>query len=775
MATIQKVCVIGSGVMGSGIAAHLANAGMSVLLLDMKQDGFGKKNALAEEAIERLLKTDPAPLMHKSKADLITPGNIENDLEKIKEYDWVIEVIVEKLEVKQALYAEIEKHRGPQTLISSNTSTIPLQSLTEGRSDAFKKHFMITHFFNPPRYMRLLEMVKGKETDAQAFDRLKEFCDRTLGKGVVVCHDTPGFIANRIGTYWLQTALNAAIDQQITVEEADAILGKPMGIPKTGVFGLLDLVGLDLMPLIGKSMMKALPATDPYAKGFREHDILTKLIADGYTGRKGKGGFYRLRKEEDKKIKEALDLNTGQYRRSQKPTRLASLDVAKEGLHRFFNVEDKGSVYGWTVLSEVLCYAANLVPEIAPTVQDVDEAMRLGYNWKWGPFELLDKLGSAWVAEKLKSQGRAVPALIDKVGEGTFYKIENGQIYFYDLSGTYKPLVRPEGVLLLRDIKLRSKPLLKNASASLWDVGDGVVCFEFTTKQNSVDLDLMSILDQSIDLVEKDYKAMVIYNEGAHFSAGANLGLALFAANVGAWDLIAQLVAKGQQVYQRLKHSGFPVVAAPSGMALGGGCEVVLHSNAVQAHAETYIGLVEVGVGVVPAWGGCKEMLHRWLNEAKRPGGAMVAIGKVFETIGTAKVAKSADEAKDFMFLRPCDAITMNRDRLLADAKAKALSMVSGYQAPDHVSFSLPGSMARVGMNMAVKGLVKAGKATPYDEEVAKKLSVILSGGDTDITDQQSEEDILKLEREAFMDLIHDPRTLARMEHILEYGKPLRN
>lgn len=772
---MKKVCVIGSGVMGSGIAAHLANAGIEVLLLDMKQSGFGKKNSLAEDAIERILTTDPAPLMHKSYAKRITAGNIEDDLKDIKDYDWVIEVIVERLDIKQDLYAKIDAVRSSNTVISSNTSTIPLHNLIEGRSESFQKHFMITHFFNPPRYMRLLELVSGAKTDPAVKDRVWDFCDKTLGKGVVVCHDTPGFIANRIGTYWLQTAMLTALEQGITVEEADAIFGRPMGIPKTGVFGLLDLVGLDLMPLIGKSMKAALPASDPYVTSYEEPAFLVKMIADGYTGRKGKGGFYRINREGGGKVKEALDLQTGTYHPAEKSPRLACLDVSREGLKRFVTFGDRGSKYAWSVLSKTLHYAASLVPEVADNIYAVDEAMRLGYNWKYGPFELIDKLGPAWFAKALKDDGQTVPALLEKVGQGTYYKIEEGKAYYFTTSGSYEPLPRRPGVLLLKDIKLASKPLLKNGSASVWDIGDGVLCFEFTSKQNSIDMDIIDLLDQTIQLVDKSYKGLVIHNEGTHFSVGANLGLALFAANVATWELISELVEKGQRVYQDLKHSKFPVVAAPSGMALGGGCEIVLHSNAVQAHAETYIGLVEVGVGLIPAWGGCKEMLRRWMHEAKRAGGAMVAIGKVFEMIGTAKVAKSAAEAQEMMMLRESDVITMNRDRLLYDAKQKVLEMAPNFTPPEKIEFNLPGGVARVAMNMAVKGFVKAGKATPYDEEISKKLAFILSGGDTDITDKEKEEDILRLEREAFMTLIQDNRTLARMEHILETGKPLRN
>jgi len=774
MTTIKKAAVIGSGVMGAGIAGHFANAGIPVLLLDIPQKGFGKKNSLAEGAIDRLKKSDPPALMHKKNAKLITAGNLDDDLKKLKDVDWVVEAIVEKKDIKQELYQKVEAHLPAHAVLSSNTSTIPLSELVENMSDDLQSRFMITHFFNPPRFMRLLEIVKGEKTSTDVLDRIKDFSDRSLGKGLVDCNDTPGFIANRIGTFWLQCALLEAIDRKITVEEADKLMGRPMGIPKTGVFGLLDLVGLDLMPLIGTSMKNSLPESDEYCQMFREPELLKNMIADGYTGRKGKGGFYRINKESGKKVKEVINLQTGEY---STPTevRLGCLDVYRDSLQRFFNFKDYGAEYAWSVWSQVLCYAARLVPEIADDIYAVDTAMKLGYNWKFGPFELLDKIGAEWFAQKLQSEGRAVPEILQKVGAGSFYRIEDGQRQYFGVDGEYHDVPRRQGQLLLGDIKLNSKPILKNASAKLWDIGDGVVCFEFTSKQNSIDADILELLQKSIAVVEKDYKALVIHNEGSNFSVGANIGLALFAANVGVWSLIEQMVATGQKTYQALKYAPFPVVSAPSGMALGGGCEVLLHSDYVQAHAETYTGLVEVGVGLVPAWGGCKELLTRWMVESSRPAGAMVAVAKVFECIGTAKVAKSAAEAQEMLLFRPGQGITMNRDRLLFDAKSKALELAENYKPPQAQELALPGAVARTAMKMAVKGFVKSGKASPYDEEIAQKLSVILSGGETDIMDKVDEDRLLELEREAFMTLIHNPKTLARMGHILDTGKPLRN
>lgn len=770
---IKKVGVIGAGIMGSGIAAHLANAGLDVLLVDMPQAGFGKKNDLAEQAIERLKKSDPAALMTPNAAKLIRPGNLEDDLEKLSACEWIIEAIVENLEIKQGLYQKLETILKPHTIISSNTSTILLHELLKDRTPSFQASFMITHFFNPPRYMRLLEIVRSSQTDPHKVQAVKLLADIKLGKSIVECHDSPGFIGNRIGVFWLQLAVLEALKQGIKVEEVDVLFAKPIGIPKTGVFGLIDLVGLDLMPLIGKSMRKALPPEDAYCQLEQETPLIQKMIAEGYVGRKGKGGFYRLNYESGAKVKEALDLTTGAYNPVVK-VKVAALENTSS-LKDLLSYPDRHGKYVWSVLSQLLCYVATHAHEISDDIIAIDTALKLGYGWKYGPFELLDKIGVAWFVQKLKEEGREAPAFLEKAGAHSFYRVQEGKLHYLTFEGTYQEIQRLPGQLFLSDIKISSQPLAKNSSAAVWDIGDGVVCLEFTSKMNSIDLEIMKMITKAIEIVQKDYKALVIYNEGQNFSVGANIGLALFAANCAVWPLIQQLVGDGQQAYKALKYASFPVVGAPSGMALGGGCEILLHCDAIQAHAETYMGLVEVGVGLVPAWGGCKEMLGRWLHHHDRPGGSMVAIAKVFEMIGTATVAKSAFEAKNLLFIKDHDDIVMNRDRLLAAAKQKALDLAQDYQPPQEYRYSLPGSVARVALSMAVKGFVKAGKASAYDEEVSKHLSSILSGGEVDIMESQGEEEILKLERDAFISLIKNPKTLARIEHILATGKPLRN
>ena len=772
---IQKVAVIGAGVMGAGIAAHIANAGLPVILLDIVPEGAENRNIIAEGAIAKLLKVQPAAFMHKRNAKRVTAGNIEDHLELLADVDWIVEAVIERLDIKQNLYKKIDAVRKPGSLVSSNTSTIPLALLTEGMPDDFCKDFMITHFFNPPRYMRLLELAGGKSTRPEALKIMADFCDQKLGKGVVSCNDTPGFIGNRVGIYWLQCAVLEAIDGGLTIEEADAVVGKPMGIPATGVFGLIDLVGLDLMPHILKSMMETLPENDAFHSVNSVPPLVEKMIETGYTGRKGKGGFYRLNREGGKKVKESINFSDGEYSTSKKPS-LASVRAARKGgLRALVEYDDKTGQYAWRVLAKTLSYAASLVPEIADDIQAIDQAMKLGYNWKFGPFELIDKLGVEWFCNKLESEGMAVPELLRTAAGKPMYRVENGQLQFFCLDGGYKAVERSDGVLLLSDIKLGSKPIIKNGSASLWDIADGVVCLEFHSKMNTIDPQILGMVQKSLGIVQKDYKAMVIYNEGSNFAAGANIGLLLFAINIAAWPEIRNMVQQGQQVYKNLKQARFPIVGAPSGMALGGGCEILLHCDAIQAHAESYIGLVEVGVGLVPAWGGCKEMLYRWQSNPKHPKGPMPAVAKAFEIISTATVAKSAEEAKSLLFLGKDDDISMNRDRLLADAKAKALSLVEGYSPPEPYEYRLPGLSAKVAMEMAVDGFHKSGKATDYDVVVSNELASVLSGGNTDMSETMSEDDLLALERQHFVKLARQSGTIDRIEQMLEKGKPLRN
>ncbi len=791
--TIQKVGVIGSGVMGGGIAAQIANAGIPVVLLDIKPQEAKNGTDLAAAAVQKMLKTDPAPFMLPENAKLIETGNLEDDLGLLGDCDWVIEVVLEDLKVKHATYDKIAAHAKKGAIISSNTSTIPLAKLIEGCDKAFAQNFMITHFFNPPRYMRLLEIVAGGDTAAKAVETIRAFCDVRLGKGVVMCNDTPGFIVNRLLVYWIQAALNEAIKRGIDIETADAVMSRPLGIPKTGVFGLIDLVGVDLMPYLSGSLLETLPGDDAYRTLHQDYPFIAQMIEAGYTGRKGKGGFYRLDPDaKGKKEKQALAIdpatfNESQYKAATRP-KPAAAAAGKKGPRAVLESDDDAGRYARAVMLKTLSYAASLVPEIADNIAAVDEAMRLGTNWKMGPFEMIDALGPAWLAAELEKEQIAVPTLLQQIGDGTFYKAEDGVQHYFGTDGKYHQLERPEGVLLLRDLKLAQKPVMKNGSASVWDIGDGVLCFEKTSKMNTFDKQIFEMIGKVIAHIGDGtgaHKALVFYNEGSAFSAGANLGLALFMINIAMWPQVEEFIAGGQRAFMALKYAPFPVISAPSGLALGGGCEVLLHSDHVQAHAETYTGLVEVGVGLIPAWGGCKEMILRfqarqkaqhnnvWFSPANDPMGAP---RKAFETIGLASVAKSAAEAQKIGYFRDSDGITMNRDRLLYDAKQAALRLAENYEPPQKAEeIRLPGPSGKYALDMAVADLRKSGKATPYDVVVSGHLATVLSGGEADWTKPLSEDELVALERREFVKLLHNEGTMQRIEYMLDNGKPLRN
>lgn len=775
---IEKVAVIGAGVMGAAIAAHVANAGIPAVLLDIVPEGAENRNMLAEGAVTTMLKTKPAPFMHKRNAKLITTGNLEDNLDLVADCDWIVEAIIELPNLKQDLYQKLEAVRKKGCVVSSNTSTIPLKTLMDGMPDSLQQDFAITHFFNPPRYMRLFELVKGEKTRDAAIEDLRQFADVALGKEVVDCYDTPGFIGNRIGIYWSFVAIKSAFDLEMTVEEADAVCGKPMGIPNTGIFGLGDLTGIDLGPKVNQSMLNELPDSDPFCQEYDDNHpmvaTISKMIDEGYTGRKGKGGFYRINKEGGKKTKEARNLKTGDYAKAQKP-RLASVKAARKGLQALVETDDVGGKYAWTILSKVISYAASLVGEISDDIIAIDSAMKTGYAWKYGPFEQLNQMGNQYFIDRLAAEGMPVPEFLKKVGDRPLYKEEGKDALYMTAEGEYAVVPVAEGAWMLADIKRGNEPLMSNKGASIWDLGDGVACLELHTKMNAIDQDIVTMLGQASKLDKKGFKALVIGHDGDNFSVGANVGLALFAANAAMWPVIENSISEGQNALMKLKYAPFPVVAAPAGMALGGGCEIVLAADSVQAHAESYMGLVEVGVGVIPGFGGCKELVMRAMNNKKRPGGAMPALSGVFEAISTAKVATSAAEARDMMILRPGDEVTMNRKRVLADAKKKALALAENYEAPEKQEANLPGPTAAAAFDMAVSGFVTMGRATAYDAVVSGQVARVLSGGDTDMTETVTEKKLLQLEQEGFMTLIKNHKTLDRIEHMLTTGKPLRN
>ncbi len=774
---IQRVAVIGSGVMGAGIAAHCANAGCEVLLLDIVKEG-GDRSAIAKAAVQQMAKSNPEMLMHKGNVKLISAGNIEDDLDKLSEADWVIEVIVENLGIKTSLYASMSEHIGPDTIVSSNTSTLPRSELVEGMSSEMTSRFLITHFFNPPRYLPLLEVITSPEVDDSVTERLCSFADERLGKRVIMCNDTPGFIGNRLGVYFIQRAFKATIDHGFTVEQADAMLGRPLGIPKTAVFGLMDLVGIDLSVHVIESLISHLPEDDPFHDivGTGE-DIIQEMIADGYTGRKGKGGFYRLNKEGGKRVKEARDLTTGEYAPADRKAAFPSARMGKQGLGPLMDYPDEGAAFVSDILLDSLAYAAHLVPDVTDDVHSIDSAMKAGFNWKRGPFEMMDSIGTASMVERLEASGRSVPPFLTTAADnGGFYSIEDGEIQRLSPDGSMVAVDRPESTLTVADLKRRGKPLKRNGSASIWDMGDEILLVEYHSKMNAMDPMNIEMLVNAVDLAESEgWKGIVIGNDGSNFCAGANLGLVLFAVNLAAWKDVEDFIAAGQDTYQAVKYCEVPVVAASAGMCLGGGAEVLMHCDAIQSHAESYIGLVEVGVGIIPAWGGCKELMGRLRDFGLVSEGPMGPVMKAFEYIGTAQVAKSAEQARSMGFLGPSDGITMNRDRLLADAKARALELSSGYEPPEPRTYNLPGPTGRTALELAVRDLALSGQATPHDVVVTNELAWILSGGDTDMTETTEEDDILTMERQAIGRLGRHEDSLARMEHMLETGKPLRN
>jgi len=769
---ISKVAVIGAGVMGASIAAHMSNAGISVYLLDVVLKNNRNRNQIAETAIKQLTSVQPAAFMRPANARLIIPGNIEDHLDKVAEVDWVIEAVVEDPVIKKNLYQKLNLLCVPDTVISSNTSTLPLSVLIEGLPETFTRRFFISHFFNPPRYMPLLEVVLGSMTEPERVKPVLKFADYQLGKGLVYCKDTPGFIANRIGVYWLQCGMTHAMAMGLTIEQADAAL-QPFGIPKTGIFALLDLVGLDLMPAIMVSMKKALPESDAFQQMSHIPELVNEMIAKGYTGRKGKGGFYRLNTAGGKRIKESIDLKTGDYHTSLKSLDTDDSEKSRASLQALLLDDDVIGDYRWQVLSKTLCYCAEIFSDIAHNITDIDKAMVLGYHWQWGPFELLDELHIDWFVKRLESEGRAVPellkqklALYDRSKRTTSYLISSGQ---------YKAMITPPGVLSLSDAKQQNSAVLENSSASLWDLGDGVVCLEFHSKMNALDFDTLSLIRQSIDKIRQEFVALVIYNEADNFSVGANLTLLTTAIKRQSWHEIEVMITEGQKTFGALKYAPFPVVGAPSGLALGGGCEVLLHCDAIEAHSELYMGLVEVGVGLIPGWGGCKEYLHRCLHKTRKTMGPMPAIIKGFNTVAMAEVSRSAIEAQERLFLSSTDGITPNRQRLLNNAKVKALALIEGYQSSEPPVFSLPGLSAKVTLGIALRGFQLVGKASHYDVVIGNQLAKVFTGDDCDITGIVTEEQVLDLEMKGFMALVKQGETQSRLEHMLSVGKPLRN
>lgn len=803
MMRIQKAAVLGAGTMGAQIAAHLANAGVPTLLLDIvpptltaEEQAKGLtlasrvvRDRIARAGLEAAKKAKPAAFFIPDKAALVSVGNFDDDLAKLKDCDLIIEAVVENLEIKRSLFERVEQHRRAGSIVASNTSGIPIQLLAEGRSDDFKKYFLGVHFFNPPRYLHLVEIIRTKWTEPEVSCFLFGFLDQRLGKGVVPAKDRPNFIANRIGTFGALYTIKTMLDDGYSIEEVDKITGPAVGRPKSATFRTFDLVGLDVFTHVIKNLYEALPEDEERAM-FVVPDVLASMVQRGLLGNKTSGGFYQKQKDETGKTQIwTLDTATLDYRPSEK-VKLPSLDMAKniepatERIKALTWAKDRVGAFLWKTLSRTLSYTARRIPEIADTVVEVDRAMRWGFGWELGPFELWDALGVEKSVARMKEEGARVPDNVEQMlatGATSFYKKQDGKLFYFDFAaGNYVPLVEQPGVIVLTSVKDKKGVIKKNAGASLIDLGDGVACLEFHSKMNAIGGDTLQMLKSALGEVDKNFLGLVVGNQGTNFCVGANIMLMLMEAQDENWEDLDMMVRVFQNSTMSLRYSPKPVVVAPFQMVFGGGSEMVLHADRVRAAAETYIGLVEVGVGIIPAGGGTKEMLVRALDSI--PKGADDAdpfpfVKRAFETIALAKVATSAEEGRSLGFLSGDDTISMNPDRLIADAKKEVLSLAaSGYVAPqqrtDVLALGLP---ALSTLKLGIHQMKRAGYISDHDAEIGTQLARILTGGDLDHPTRVSEQYLLDLEREAFLSLIGQRKTQERMAHMLKTGKPLRN
>ena len=793
--------------MGARIAAHFANAGLPCYLLDivpreltaeetrkgLTLESPAVRNRFAQAGIEAAKKSRPAAFFVADFARLITPGNFEDNLAWCGDADWIIEAVTEDLEIKRNLLARVEQHRRPGAMVTSNTSGLPIHLVAEGRSEDFQAHWAGTHFFNPPRYMKLVELIAGPKTKPEVLAALDEFCDRRLGKGVVVAKDSPNFIANRIGTFSMLNALRLMAELDMTVEEVDACTGPAIGQPKSATFRTADLVGLDVLAHVVRNIYDTVPK-DESREIYKLPGMIEQMMKRGWLGEKTGGGFYkRVKKGGGENEILTLDTKTMEYRARQK-AKFASIEAGKmiddtrERLRAFVGpilegkVVDKAARFIWNALSETCLYAARRVPEIADRIVEVDRAMRWGFNWELGPFEIWDTIGVEPMALMLKMIGKPMPPSVTSLlasGKKTFYESAGGHTSYFDLaSASYKPVEEPAGIIILKSLHEQSKVVEENSGASLIDLGDGVVCCEFHAKMNSIGGDIVAMLHAGLKRLHSDFDAMVIANQAVNFSVGANLMLLLVSAQEEEWDDIHMAVRQFQNVNMAIKYAPRPVVAAPQGMALGGGCEISLHAARVHAASELYMGLVETGVGLIPGGGGSKEMLIR-ANEHAAGGEDLDlfhAMKPVFEAIAMAKVGTSAEECRALGYLRPSDLVAMNRDRLVADAKETALAMVrAGYHPPAPARIRVLGEEFIAAAKLAIHQMLRGEYISEYDALVARKLANILAGGPLSAPQIVSEQYVLDLEREAFVSLCGQRNTQARIAHTLKTGKPLRN
>ncbi|REK59095.1 MAG: 3-hydroxyacyl-CoA dehydrogenase [Geobacillus sp.] len=790
---IQKAAVLGSGVMGSGIAAHLANVGIPTLLLDIVPRELTKeeeakgltlehkevRNRLANQALQKLLKQKPAPFMSKSNLALIETGNFADDFHRLAEVDWIIEAVVENLEIKKSVFAMVDEVRKPGTIVSSNTSGISIETMAEGRSEDFKKHFLGTHFFNPPRYLKLLEIIPTKDTDPEVVSYMKTFGEEVLGKGVVMAKDTPNFIANRIGTYGLLVTVREMMKGGYSVGEVDSLTGPLIGRPKSATFRTLDVVGLDTFIHVANNVFEKVEGEEKEA--FRVPDFMKAMLEKGWIGSKSGQGFFW------KQGKDILELNyeTLEYEPRKKLTTPA-VEASKQAkklndkLKALVYADDRAGTFLWKIIAPVLLYSAKLLGEIADDIVAIDRAMKWGFGWELGPFEMWDALGVEQSVRKMQAEGLDIPSWVtDMLAAGFpfFYKSEKGQVFYYD-RGEYKPIHENPKVIHIKRLKEQRDVIKKNSGASLIDLGDDVALLEFHSPNNAIGTDIVQMINYALEEVERNYKGLVIGNQGKNFCVGANLAMILMEAQDDNYFEIELAVRQFQQAMMNIKYSTKPVVAAPFAMTLGGGVEVCLPSSRIQAAAETYMGLVEVGVGLIPGGGGNKELYIKYLNSL--PSGVHFDLqqvaNKVFETIALAKVSGSAAEARELNFLNQRDGITMNSDHLIHDAKQAVISLYDqGYRPPVRKKVPVVGETGYAAMLLGAQSMYHSGYISEHDLKIAKKLAYVIAGGKVPYGTEVDEQYLLDLEREAFLSLVGEPKSQERMQHMLVKGKPLRN
>ena len=777
---IRKVAVLGSGVMGSQIAAHCVNAGLEVLLLDLKSDDPKRPNKIAEESLKKITKIKPAAFAIPDFAGLVKTGNFDDDLTKLADYDWICEVVIERMDIKQQLLSKIDAARSEHSIVSSNTSGLPISEISSTCTSSFKKHFLGTHFFNPPRYMHLLELIPLSETKDDVLETMTLFFDRVLGKGVVYCKDTPNFIANRIGVYSMASLLPYFFNGDFRAEEIDLLCGTISGYSKAASFRTADIAGLDVLAHVASNLYPAIPQ-DEEREVFNLPEGFLNMVQNGSIGNKSGQGFYKKVQTKTGREFHVINPDSLEYELQEKPKFEIIADAKKisnlaERLNFLVNHDSREGKFIWEVQRKLMLYAANRIPEISDSIEAVDRAMKWGFNWEMGPFERWDAIGINEAASRIKEDGFTVPVLIQEM-------LDAGITRFYEDGKVYDPISKSMVGIPLQSSKeitknsvYSGKPIIENKSAALHDIGDGITLFEFKTKNSALNSELVNSLEESLSVVEKDYEGMVISHWGSNFAVGADLMEAITKYQQGDINGVYKTVDDFQRTAVSLRYAPFPVVVAPFGMALGGGAEFILYSDKVVAHHELYMGLVEVGVGLIPAGGGTTELLKRAMNNLPSEADPLPFIKEVFKTIGLAKVSESAEMAKKLMLLTADSIIEMNRNNLISTAKSVALSMVEeGYHPPRKMKIPVLGKKAESVLDLMLYVMNEAGFATDYDRVVTGRVAKVLAGGDLMEPQNVSEDYLLRLEREAIFECLNDERSHARIEHMLKTGKPLRN